>query len=220
MSNPGGKMLKKLLVLVSLFGLTACDPFEGLLSVKQPMVVKSTEKTPGCSPDSDPWGCTQIVNVTVPAGDYTAKLEFNSKTEIQIQMKINGKKKTLTLDLPKKLNIPNNGPFSVSAQDLGQDFGAQGNAQTAVSDSQTYRGWDHCTYQRPEQVCYPTGNGGVTCHTEWRTVNGQQQVEYFDRNTKQDLSVSFVNSQNALLSNFGGNRTSSERIYTYRGQCF
>lgn len=212
-------MLKKLLVLVSLFGLTACDPFEGLLSVKQPMVVKSTEKQPGCSPDNS-FGCDQIVNVTIPVGDYTAKLEFNSKTEIQIQIKINGKKKTLTLDLPKKLNIPDNGPFSVSAQDLGQDFGAQGNTQTAVSDSQTYRGWDHCTYQRPEQVCYPVPNGGVSCHTEWRTVNGQQQVEYFDRNTKQDLAVNFVNAQNALLSGFGGNRTSSERIYTYRGQCF
>ncbi|MEQ1722702.1 MAG: hypothetical protein ABL930_05970 [Pseudobdellovibrio sp.] len=212
-------MLKNILVLVSLLGLTACDPFEGVLSVKQPMNVKSTEKQPGCSPDNS-FGCDQIVNVTVPVGDVGAKLEFSGKTQIQINLKINGKKRTLTLDLPKKLNVPDNGTFVVSAQDLGQDFAAQGNAQTVRTDSQVYRGWDSCTYQRQEQVCYPAPNGGVTCHIEWRNVNGQQQVEYFNRDTKQDISVNFVSAQNSLISNFSGNRASSERIYTYRGQCF
>lgn len=208
-------MIKKLFIVSSLLLLAACDPFEGIISVKQQMTVKSSEKTPGCNPD-DPWNCNQIVNVTVPVGDHSAKLDFVSRDQIQLNLKINGKKKQLNLDLPKKLNVPDNGPFRIAAADLGQDFGAEGDALTAVTDSQIQRGWESCTYQRSEVVCYPPGG----CHTEWRTVYGQQQVEFFDRRTNQKISVNFVNAQNALLSTFGGERNFAERIYTYKGQCY
>ena len=208
-------MLKKLFIISNLLLLAACDPFEGVLSVKQQMIIQSSEKSPGCSPD-DQWGCNQIVNVTVPVGDHSAKLEFVSRDQIQLNLKINGNKKQLNLDLPKKLNIPDNGAFDVSAKDLGQNFAARGDANTVVVDSQVQRGWDQCTYQRSEVVCGPQG-----CHTEWRTVYGQQQVEYFERRTNQKISVNFINEQTTgLLSNFSGERNFSEKIYTYRGQCY
>lgn len=207
-------MIKKLFIIANLLLLAACDPFEGVISVKQPMNVKSSEKSPGCSPDSDPWGCNQIVNVVIPTGDHSAKLDFVSRDQIQLNLKVNGKKKQLNLDLPKKLNVPDNGPFSISAADLGQDFSADGQANTMVTDSEIQRGWDQCTYQRNEVVCTPQG-----CHTEWRTVYGQQQVEFFNRNTDQKITVNFVAAA-AQLSSFNGQRVFSERIYTYRGQCY
>lgn len=195
-------MLKKLFIISSLLFLSACDTsfFEGVISVKQQMLVKSN----------------MMENVTVPVGDYGAKLEFISRDQIRLNLIINGKNKQLNLYLPKKLNLPDNGPFAVSSKDLGQDFGAQGESNTVVTDTQIQRGWEHCTYQRSEVVCYPQG-----CYTEWRTVYGQQQVEFFDRVSNQKISVNFINEQNAsLLSNFGGERNFSERIYTYKGMCY
>ena len=207
-------MLKKLFIISNLLILSACDPFEGLLSVKQAFTVKSSEKTPGCSPDQS-WGCDQIINVTVPVGDVSAKLEFASNTQLQINLKINGKKKQLNLDLPKKLNIPANGDFAVSAQDLGQDFGAQGVTNQLITDSEMRTGYEQCTYQRPETICTPQG-----CHTEYRTVYGQQWVEYFDRQTNEKLNVNFVAPSNAVLANFSGERNFSDRIYRFKGQCY
>lgn len=207
-------MLKKVLIAASLLALTACDPFEGVISVKEAMMVKSTEKDPFCSPD-DSYGCDKIVNVNIPVGDYGTKLEFVGNYQIQLNMKINGKKKQLNLDLPKKIKIPSNGPFEISSANLGQDFSAQGNAITNVTDSEMRTGYESCTYQRPETVCTPQG-----CHTEYRTVWGQQYVEYFDRHTDQNLDVNFVNAQSALLANFNGHRSFNERIYRYKGQCY
>lgn len=208
-------MIKKLFIVSSLLLLAACDPFEGVISVKQQMTVKSSEQTPGCNPD-DSWGCDQIVNVTVPAGDHNAKLDFVSRDQIQLTLKINGKKKQLNLDLPKKLKVPDNGAWEITATDLGQDFGALGNSATQVTDSDTYRGYESCTYQRSEVICGPQG-----CHTEWRTVYGQQQVEYFERRTNQQIAVNFVKApQSVILAEFKGQRNFAERIYRYKGQCY
>lgn len=207
-------MVKKLFILSSLLLLAACDPFEGVISVKQTMTVKSSEQSPGCSPD-DPWGCNQIVNVKIPVGDHSAKLDFVSRDQIQLNLKIFGKKKQLNLDLPKKLSIPDSGAFTISAADLGQDFAAQGEALKQVSDSPLQRGWDNCTYHREEVVCNPYG-----CHTEYRTVYGREQIEYFDRQTHQELAVNFVDSNAAVLASFSGQRNFSERIITYRGMCY
>lgn len=211
-------MLKRLFIIANLLILSACDPFEGIISVKQQFIVKSSEKSSGCNGDQN-FGCDQIVNVTVPVGDVSAKLEFPSKTQIQIDLKINGKKKQLNLELPKKLNVPDSGDFAITAKDLGQDFGAQGKSDKLVTDSELQKGYQQCTYQRPETVCYIVNNSQV-CRIEYRTVYGQQYVEYFDRNTNQKLNVDFVSAQNSVLASFNGERNSSERIYRYQAQCF
>ncbi len=207
-------MLNKLLILPALLLLASCDPFEGVISVKQSITVKSTESSPGCSPDSS-WECDQIVNVTIPVGDHGGKMEFVGRDQIQLKLKINGKKKQLNLVLAKKLNIPSNGTFVISAADMAQDFGVQGDSTTSTRDSELRSGYEGCTYQRPETVCTPQG-----CYTEWRTVHGQQYVEYFDRRTDQQINVNFVSAQNSLLATYGGQRSSNERIYRYKAQCF
>lgn len=211
-------MLKKIMIASSLLVLfSGCDPFEGVLSVKQNFTVKSTEKQPGCNPDNS-FGCDQVVDVKIPVGAVSAKFEFPSKTQIVIQTKINGKKKTLTLDLPKKLNIPDNGEFSISAQDLGQAFGAGGVAQTKVEDGPLRRENESCSYQRREYVCYIV-NGQNVCREEVRTVWGYRQVEFQDRRTDQNMAVNFGQGAN-IFATFNGQRAFTEKIYRYQGQCF
>lgn len=196
-------MLKKLLLLGSVLALTSCDPFEGQLSVKYPFQIKSEDKT-----------------MTLAAGDYSAKLKMDGKKQIELSVKSNGKTHKIEIDLPKKLNLPDNGDFAVSAADLGQSFSAAGTAQTTASDSELRSGYEQCSYQRREHVCYPTNNGGVICRDEYRTVYGRQFVEYFDRTTLRNLNVNFIHANGALLSNFTGQRSSVERFYRHQGQCY
>ena len=198
-------MLKKLFIASTLLLLTACnDPFDGVLSVKQPMNVLSNKKA-----------------VYVPAGDSSARLEFASKTKINLTLEAAGKKTKLVLETPNKLNFPEDGNFSFTAAELNQNFGATGGVARTVTMGDTVRGYEQCQYQRPETVCYPAGNHGeVQCRTEYRTVWGQQYVEYNDRTTHQDLTVNFVSPAGALYAAFTGNRSYSERIYRVQDRCW
>lgn len=213
------KMFKGLSVVSSLLLLAACDPveFAGVISVKQPMVIKSTESQPGCNP-SDSIRCRKVVNVSVPVGDHKGKMNLVGRKQIQLKLTINDKKRSLNLVLPKKLEVPDNGAFEISAADLGQDFGAQGNAATKVADSETRKDYETCTYERRETVCTPSGHQ-VVCRDELRTVYGRQLVEFFDRRTDQQVSINFFSAQNSLLANYNGQRNTAERIYSYKSIC-
>jgi hypothetical protein len=209
--------MKKIALLSLIFALTGCDPFEGTLSVKQEFTVKSTEKSSGCNQlnSSD---CDQIVNVKIPVGDVSAKFEFPSKKEIQIKLKINGKKKTLNLDLPKKLSIPSNGQFSVSAADLGQDFGAAGLSETKVTDGPVQKETEECNYTRYEVRCHVVNNQTV-CRRVPVNVWGRRWVEFHERKTEQKMAVNFGSADN-IIAHFNGARNYTERVILNQGQCF
>ncbi|AGH95172.1 hypothetical protein [Pseudobdellovibrio exovorus] len=194
--------MKKLFVLANLLLLTACDPFEGNLSVKYAFLVKGK------------------ANAVVAAGDHSAKLDFDGKKKITINLKQNGKKQKIELNLNNKLNLPNNGSFELTAADLGgQDFSSRGTVQTQTRDSELRREYESCSYQRREHVCYPTKNG-VVCRDEYRTVYGRRPVEFIDRTTYQQLAVNFIHANGALLADFNGDKQSTERLYRYQGHCF
>ena len=211
------KLLAKILLCTSFtLALTGCDPFEGMLSVKKAFTVISIEKNPGCNGETG-FDCEQKVNVAIPVGDHSAKMDFVGKDQLKITVKVNGKKKTINMDLPKN-NIPSeNGEFLIPAADLGQAFSAQGGIATNKRDSEKFRGYEGCTYTRYETVCNVVNNQTV-CHEVPRQVQGQQYVEYFDRITQQNINVNFVGTE--LLAAFNGQRNFSERIYTYRDRCF
>ena len=211
------KLLAKILLCTSFtLALTGCDPFEGLLSVKKAFTVISIEKNAGCNGETG-YDCEQKVNVSVPAGDQNAKLDFVGKNQLQISLKINGKKKTLNIDIPKN-NIPSeNGEFIISAADLGQAFSAKGGIATNRTDSQMFHGFESCTYTRYETVCTVVNNQTV-CHEIPRQVQGQQYVEYFNRTTQQNINVNFLNTE--LLATFNGQRNFTDRIYTFKDRCY
>ncbi len=199
-------------------GLTSCDPFEGLLQVKKAFTVISTEQQSGCGQDYESAPCGPAeTKIRIPAGDQNAKLDFVGRDQIQITMKIDGRKTTVKMPLPNKLSLPQNGAFEISARELGQSFSAKGDTVTNISDSQPYRGYEQCTYSRYEYVCRIVNNQQV-CREEPRTVYGQQFVEFFNRSTHQSLNVNFIDT--AVFATFSGTRSSSQKIYTFRDRCF
>jgi hypothetical protein len=212
------KQLIQILALSTLtFGLTACDPFEGLLQVKKAFTVISTEKTGSCGGEAGDFNCEQKVNVQIPVGDQNAKLDFVGRDQVQITLKVDGRKKQITMDLPKNANIPQNGEFMITATDLQQSFSIKGGSATNTSDSQSFRGYEQCTYTRYETVCNIVNNQQV-CHQVPRTVYGQQYVEYFNRVTNQNINVNFI--EKTAVASFNGSRSSSQKIYTHKDYCF
>lgn len=211
-------LLNFVLLSTVVIGLSGCDPFEGLLKVKKEFTVISTDRLVGCgNGESGSYDCEQKTAVKLPVGEQTAKLNIVGNNQLQVTVKINGKKRTINMVLPKKLNIPSNGAFIIPTQDLGQNFSARGDAMTRISDSFLYRGYEQCTYTRYDWVCQII-NGQQVCQQVPRTVYGQQYVEFFNRNTDQNLNVNFVDS--ALLATFTGERHFLEKIYTFKAQCY
>lgn len=199
-------MKKLFFAAATLLLFTACDPFEGVLSVKEPLTIQHY--------DGD-----KYVQVVVPVGDVAAKFEFPSKTEINITAKINGKKKTLKLVTAKKLSVPDNGPINIPAADLAQAFSAVGKSETVVTDGGIHQGYESCTYQRREVRCHTDPKGNTVCREYWVTVNGRQFTEYQLRNTNKTLTVDFVKENNVLAS-MTGQKAYSEKLIRYQGQCF
>ncbi len=217
------KSLIQLSVLaIMTLGLSSCDPFEGVLDVKKAFtVVSKAQQQPNCGNGEsyDP-SCEQSAqpsNIRIPVGNLNAKLDFVGRDQIQITMKIDGRKTTVKMPLPNKLSLPQNGAFEISARELGQSFSAKGDTVTNISDSQPYRGYEQCTYSRYEYVCRIVNNQQV-CREEPRSVYGQQFVEFFNRSTHQSLNVNFIDT--AVLATFSGTRSSSQKIYTFRDRCF
>jgi hypothetical protein len=195
------KIIQLLLLSGLTLGLTGCDPFEGLLKVKKTFTVVDNKNS----------------TYQIPVGDQNAKLDFLSRDRVRITTDINGKKEKITMNLPKNLNVPDNGEFVVTAAELGQSFSIRGGIATHRTDSQTYRGYEQCQYTRYDVICNIVNNQQV-CHQEPRTVYGQQPTEYFNRTTAQKIKVNFIGS--VLLAIFDGAKSVSEKIYTYKGQCF
>jgi len=199
-------MTKFLLAAAAMLLFTACDPFEGVLSVKEPLTIQHY--------DGD-----KYVQVTLPAGDLNAKFEFASKTQINITTKLNGKKTTLKLVTAKKLSVPENGPINIPAADLAQNFSAVGKSETVVTDGGIQQGYEHCTYQRRETRCHTDPKGNVICRDYWVTVDGRQFTEYQIRNTNKSITVDFVRENN-VLATMRGAKAYSEKLIRYQGQCF
>ena len=212
------KILIQLLSLSSVvLTLTACDPFEGLLSVKKTFNVVSKVKNSNCNNGDYGQPCEQKINVQLTAGDQNAKLEFIGRDQVRVIVKVNGRKTYIDMDLPRNTNIPQNGNFTISARELGQTFSVQGGSATNTTDSGRYSGHQQCQYTRYDVVCHIVNNQQV-CKQVPHTVYGQQFVEYFDRSTNQNINVNFVDT--TLLATFNGAKNSSQRIYTQKGQCF
>ncbi len=201
-------MFKKLIIAATTLMLfTACDPFEGVLSVNQTLVVKSTE--------SD-----KVKNITVPAGQYDSKFEFPSKDQIQIKLNIGGKKTKINIKTNGKINIPDNGDFIIAAATLGQDFHAAGKSATKVTQGPVQTGYERCSYQRREVRCTTDANGNTVCREYYVTVYGQQFVEYQDTQTDKKISVGFYKDSSGYLATFAGEKSYSERYVRYQGQCY
>lgn len=189
-------------VFVAAILLVGCEKIEGQLNITKDLKLVNSK------------GDTHLLKV----GTYSA--DINAKTSKKITLRLNN-------DSDEKFvfahngNIPDNGTFTITSKVSGQPVDLSGDVKTSVTDSATSQGSESCTYQVPEQVCYPTGPyGGMSCSIQYRTVYGMQWITFFDRTTSKNVNLSVKVAGSADESaDFHGNIAFSERIVTNSSGC-
>lgn len=203
------------LLITSLFILSSCDPFEGLLKVGKKFTMISTETKTVC----DGFDCTTLKPVPVAIGEYKADFEFQRKDQAYIKLTSlqNGKKNYIYLNLPANLNLPKeNGNFLIAANDLQQSFAISGSLSTQKTISEIQDGYERCTYTKYVTECNYI-NGQHVCRDVPYQYQGQRYAEFYTEKTEQNLVLQFI--EDNPVANFTGSRESNQKIYTYTGVC-
>lgn len=214
--------LKILFSAILLIALSGCDEIDGQLQVNQAINLKAGKKT-----------------VTLAQGLYDAQLEPKSATKVNLEVKIGKDKKDFSFQVSKgKKLIADDGQINIAARESGQAYDVLGQQQINVSNSESIRTWESCTFSIQEyrchreafpETCNDDGRGHRRCRgggfrqvcgNETVFVSGRQDVEYYIRTTVTSVALDLVvpNSSDAV-AHFSGSRAENERIYTYRGFC-
>jgi hypothetical protein len=188
-------------ILAALF-LVGCEKIEGQLNVTKNLKLVNSK------------GSTHLLKV----GTYSADLSAKTSKKIVLRLNNDSDEKFV---FEHNGNIPDNGQFSISSKVSGQPVDMSGDVSTVVTNSETREGTQSCTYQEPVTVCYPTGpNGGMSCSTQYRTVNGLQWIRYYDRQTNKNVNLSVKMALAADESaDFHGNINYADRVVTSQSGC-
>jgi hypothetical protein len=186
-------------VLLAAMFLVGCEKIEGQLNITKDLKLVNSK------------GVTHLLKV----GTYSADIKANTSKKITLRLNNDSDEKFV---FEHNGNIPNNGAFSISSKVSGQPVDLSGDVTTVVTNSETRQGTESCTYQVPEQVCYPTGPyGGMSCSIQYRTVYGIQWITYYDRQTNKNVNLSVKTAAATDESaDFHGNINFAERIVTSR----
>lgn len=197
-------MKKITLLFATLFALTGCEyAINGDLNVNQDF---------------------KLDNETYRNGNYDAsisirKTTFAKRYKMTLKVSKNGQENVHTFKAPKGTKIPENGAFNLSAGQLNEKYGLKGEIETDyTTDDRRRRNRESCTYQEPYTVCHSDRFGNVSCHTQYRTVYGHRDVEYYLKTKDQDVQVSIMDG-NTAVADFSGQDSYTYRVYTYEGFC-
>jgi hypothetical protein len=202
--------MKKLALVALAFAFVGCTEFQSQLTVVQPFEAKQTAF----------FGKPR--KLTIPAGRYETSLSGTMGGDLEIALKVNGKKEKIRMNIPRNTIPENNGTFQLTAEQLKQTFAIRGDLRTDVTRGDLRRAVENCTYTRERRVCGRDEDGQRRCHNETETIHGRQEIEYHPVTTVKVIQVEIVNpsfpSQAAATLN--GNNVVNSRDYTYRGICY
>jgi len=163
-----------------------------------------------------------VATVISPASYESSYAWSAKKHALTLTFKQQGQKKKqkFTIQLPSSVNLPTqNGPISVGATELGQDWNLRGDIHTSNERSRDYRDFEYCSLTRWERICenFPP----YRCYDRSVTYPGHRQVEYHYESSHTILNLEFQDAANgAAVGTFDGARSDSDRVYTYYGACY
>lgn len=210
----------KSLSILSLFLVLGCDPVDGNLTVTKKFTVKKMTD-PQCL--NDAFSCmNQDENQQVETGSYDMKLDIDSKKSLFLQISKKWTLIKLELNMPENKSVPSTGELKLSASDSGQPFDFTIKSQTDITNSSMQNGSESCSERVQTEVCYIVPGNPPTkkCEIKWVTAKGLQYVEYYYRNTYQQVESLFLaENTEEVLAVYKGSRSDSDKIYTRRDRC-
>lgn len=194
------KTLLPLIVAAVLF--TGCERIEGQIAVLKEVVLKNSKGN----------------SRTIRVGTYTADIKANTKKKITLRLN-NESDEKYEFNIPDG-SIPTNGSFSYKAATVGQPVDLHGAVATYVTESGIGQTTESCQYQQPVQSCWPLPNGGMSCSTHMETRFGTRWIQYFDRTTTKDVTLSIAAANTTEeAAQFAGSATNVERVVMNATQC-
>lgn len=221
-------LTKSLVLVPAVLLLSACETkLEGTINLSRELIVNETIKNNGGDypggPSSRPgrWERETERTLKIQPGSWAMSVMPDGDRKVVFQVKDARKKMhSIVLKVPRGGLSENSGSFYWPSSVTGQPFDINGVLNTTITDSELMRDYrEMCSYSRSELVCGPTGRGGQSCWTSWRTVSGTREVEFFNRTETRALDGEiFV----AGLSSgtFTADHAESSRVYTYEGVCY
>lgn len=215
------KNLIKAFIAVSFLGLVSCnEKIKGTLSLQSSLPVKVTQKSNWCNEGTN---CEEIVDKTLPTGDYSTTLRFIGRHDVEMQVKYNREQWNINIHIPSGANLPSeNGTISLTSQQTGQPFDLAGDVQTQKQRGQTVRENESCSYTDYRHECYVTGNPPATvCRDVPYTRWGYRDVEFYNVQVHREVKMNaYAPRSPAVLGTFTSVSDWTERVYTYQGRCW
>lgn len=202
--------MKKLALVLAAFAIAGCADFKGQLIVSRALEATKVGF----------FG--KVTKITIPVGQYDTTLSGTIGGDLDVSFRVNGKKQSIRLNIPRNSLPEDNGSFSLTPADLKQPFGARGDLRTDVTRGDQQRGVESCTRTRERTVCRRDQDGNRRCHNETETYYGNQEVEFFYRTVTRSIRVELVNPQfpAEAAGAVTGRDTNTSRVYTYQGICY
>ena len=204
-----GSVRKLFYILCLGLFLTACEEtrFEGELTVDRDIAVKEGRK-----------------NQAITAGTYQAVAKVQSK-KIELELREGDRLQKVRLKTRRKLDVPENGSFEISARELRQGFGLSGEVRTVRTKSSVLATERQvCTVHNdpcpPPDFPRPPGGGRLEDTVACGPTTGWQEVDYYPIHVERDIEVSFVSSKGDSLGEYQGAGTSLEKDIVRVGPCW
>lgn len=148
--------------------------------------------------------------------NYTLKLEGGDIGEIKVPIKAD-----------KDLNVPWDGKFAISHEQIDQPFDVVGVINTDVSYSEIRTTVENCSWTTTERRCEKICTGeretrkcDVVCRDITITHNGRKEVDYHYRWTRRDISLEFMRENStALVATMSATDTQTDRIVDHESLC-
>ncbi len=214
------KTARLIVLAFSIMGfLLGCEPIQGTLQILNPLKAIEGQTPTNCN-SYNPNCQDPKKPITVPVGTYKAKLDRLGKTTLLLKFKVGRQDKVLELNVPRGKEVPETGVFTLSAQESGQPFDLTAQTETVIDRTPEQREQESCQITYHETVCGVVGNPPqYTCWTETHYRYGWQEVVYYLKTTRQSMQ-SEITQAGQSAATFEGERSSSEKIYTYKGICY
>lgn len=209
----------KVLLSIGLIALMGCDPVEGDLIVNESFQIKKVSEP--CN-DYSPQCMNQEDSQVLEKGGYGMKMDVESKKTLNLIISKKWASYKLELKLPENKHVPLTGELSLSSKESGQPFDFKMTSQTDINESEVQSASESCTESVQTEVCYVVPGNPPTkkCELKWVTAKGQQYVEYYYRNTYQQVSSLFMKTGTQdVLAVYKGSRSDSQKNYTRRDRC-
>ena len=217
-----GDTMNKLITVIGMVLLsTSCLKLEGTLKVSESL--SAIEKYGFLNMK------TRLIKIT--PGTYSAAVSIKSDKNFTLELSKDGDNISIPVKAQNDLNVPDNGKFTISGDQIGQPFNINGTINTESESSSQSNGIESCTKERRKVICERDLNGRddrrdhEPSHSECReiteTYQGDRNVTYHfvtvTRNLELELSK---DTSTAVSATFAGIEHDTTKVYDYVGICF